>query len=198
MCRVNSLVSNNGVERRLRSSFCRSPPASPALWPTRWRGLRIRPAWRLSAPAIRSRPAGWRRPGRRTNSRGMSASAVRPTAHRSPSCGRCREACRGTGRPVDVAPDARRAAGAWRTPADRRRRRASALPGGGCPAPPIALDQPQHAAVDGSEQPHPAIERGRHDLVVVVEAAEHEPLLRQSAFLPGAARAAIRRSRSFT
>ena len=48
----------------------------------------------------------------------------------------------------------------------------------------VFFHQPQHAAVDGVEQPHPDIEHERGELLVVVEAAENEALLRQSNLAP--------------
>src|SRR5579871_6071913 len=36
----------------------------------------------------------------------------------------------------------------------------------------IVLEQPQHAALDPCQQPHPHVENGRRDLIIVVETAE--------------------------
>ncbi|GCC43192.1 hypothetical protein chiPu_0026934, partial [Chiloscyllium punctatum] len=38
----------------------------------------------------------------------------------------------------------------------------------------VGFEQPQHAALDAAEDPHPPVEHAGRDLVVVVEAAEHE------------------------
>jgi hypothetical protein len=43
----------------------------------------------------------------------------------------------------------------------------------------VVTQQPQHAAVDLPEQSHPALEHRGGDLVVVVEAAEHEAIVGQ-------------------
>ena len=52
------------------------------------------------------------------------------------------------------------------------------------PPPALALEEPEHAAVDGAQQPHPDVEYLRHDLEAVVEAAEDETSLRQTDFAP--------------
>ena len=41
------------------------------------------------------------------------------------------------------------------------------------------LQQPQYAAFDLPQQPHPYVEQLRRELVAVVEATEHEPILGQ-------------------
>ena len=48
----------------------------------------------------------------------------------------------------------------------------------------IVLQQPEHAVGHPPEDSHPAIEHRRHDLVVVVEAAKDESILRQSQHRP--------------
>ena len=48
----------------------------------------------------------------------------------------------------------------------------------------IGPQQPQDAAVDLLQNSHPNVEHGRSDLVVVVEAAEDEPVLRQPGVAP--------------
>jgi len=53
----------------------------------------------------------------------------------------------------------------------------------------IVMQQPQHAALDPAQQPHPGIEHRRPDLVAVVERAEHEAARRQAGL--GAARCAL-------
>ena len=47
------------------------------------------------------------------------------------------------------------------------------------------LTEPKHAAGHCGQDPHPAIEHGRRDLVEVVEAAEHDTVLGKPAFSPG-------------
>src|SRR5262245_40236936 len=44
----------------------------------------------------------------------------------------------------------------------------------------FALQQPQHAAIDLAQQPHPDVEHGRRDLVVDVERAERKSVLREA------------------
>src|SRR6476619_3661216 len=46
----------------------------------------------------------------------------------------------------------------------------------------IVMQQPDHAARNVAQQPHPDIEYRRGDFVAVVEAAEYEACLRQSRF----------------
>ncbi len=71
--------------------------------------------------------------------------------------------------------DARREVQAFRHDAMGRRRGAQ-VGGGGV----VVLQQPQHAAVDAGQDAHPRRERGRHDLVGVVEAREHHRIRRQA------------------
>ncbi len=47
----------------------------------------------------------------------------------------------------------------------------------------VAFEQHEHAAVHRAQDAHPAVERGRRDLVRVVEAAEHEPRRRKPQLL---------------
>src|SRR6266568_4455204 len=47
------------------------------------------------------------------------------------------------------------------------------------------LQQPKHAALDRAQKPHPDIEYRWGDLIVVVEAAKHEPFIWQSSLAPG-------------
>ena len=61
----------------------------------------------------------------------------------------------------------------------------------------IVLEQPQHAAFDVTEKPHPDVEHGGDDLVIVVEAAEHEAGLRQPGLRPRRRPALTRRFESF-
>ncbi len=49
----------------------------------------------------------------------------------------------------------------------------------------VALQEPQHAALDLAQQPHPRIEHRRRDLVIVVERAEHKSGLGQPRLRPG-------------
>ena len=110
-----------------------------------------------------------------------SAPAGPPTARRWPSCARCTAACRGRDRPARCR--ARCASGGSR---GANTSRSGATPRARRLAPQVArrrrvvLEQPQHAALDAREQPHPDVEHRRRDLVVVVEAAEHEARLRQA------------------
>src|SRR5581483_9398458 len=46
-------------------------------------------------------------------------------------------------------------------------------------------EQPQHAAIDGLEDTHPAVENIGRDLVAAVEAAEYETALRQPELAAG-------------
>ena len=46
----------------------------------------------------------------------------------------------------------------------------------------VGLGQPQHAAFDRLQQPHPDVEHLGRELVAVVEAAEDEAGLRQACF----------------
>src|SRR5262245_18049076 len=48
----------------------------------------------------------------------------------------------------------------------------------------IVFKEPQYAPIDPRQQSHPNAERRRRQLVVVVEAAEHEAILSQSKLLP--------------
>src|SRR6516225_1152532 len=44
--------------------------------------------------------------------------------------------------------------------------------------------QPQYAAVDGAQQPHPHVKNGRSNLVIIIEAAKDKTAFRKPGLVP--------------
>ena len=179
-CRRAAAARGRARNRPVTPSALRDP--SPA---ARRRPRTARPGGARSAPGAPPRPGGSRPRVTRTSRPESSVLAGPPTARRSRSCARCTAACRGRGRPGGGAP------GGQACPRDgANTRRAGSMPrAAACPRrfDTLAGDvSSSHSTLPSTraEDAHPGVEDGGVDLVVRVEAREHELALGQALFRP--------------